>query len=324
MPGASQQPHPAACAPLKGVILMKSNRKTIVLLPIVGILALLVVIGWVIHIAREKIMQASVDSFEEQEVDGSDTEVDKILLDTGDGQMWIPVLADVPACTRVPEQHVLRNGEVFYLENNQITSKIGIDVSAYQGNIDWQTVREAGVEFAFIRCAYRGYESGEMVVDANYYTNMQGALDAGIQVGVYFYSQAITPEEAVEEAELALSMIEGYDVTYPIVYDWEVVSESTARTNGISVEDLTACNIAFCERIKQAGYTPMIYQNKQTSLLRLDLPALKEYDFWLAEYNEEAMASYYYDYRIWQYCSDGTLPGITGTVDMDICFEPYA
>ena len=146
MPGASQQPHPAACAPLKGVILMKSNRKTIVLLPIVGILALLVVIGWVIHIAREKIMQASVDSFEEQEVDGSDTEVDKILLDTGDGQMWIPVLADVPACTRVPEQHVLRNGEVFYLENNQITSKIGIDVSAYQGNIDWQTVREAGID----------------------------------------------------------------------------------------------------------------------------------------------------------------------------------
>lgn len=246
----------------------------------------------------------------------------KIYLDmAGVGQMWLPVLADVPACKRVPEQHVTRNGQIYYLENDKITSILGIDVSSYQGDIDWETVAASGVKFAFIRCGFRGYGSGELVRDEYFDRNVQGAQAAGIDVGVYFYSQATTIQEAVDEADLTLDLIGDYQITYPVVYDWEIVSTDSARTDGITVDTLTNCTIAFCEEIKNAGFTPMVYQNKRTSLLKLDLPALKDYDFWLAEYNDQA--TYYYDYRIWQYCSDGHVPGIEGDVDMNICFKPY-
>ena len=240
----------------------------------------------------------------------------------GVGEMWLPVLADVPACERDPAQYTTRNGLVYYLDETQhITSVLGVDVSSYQGEIDWQTVKAAGIDFAIIRCGYRGYGSGELVRDEMFDHNMQGALDAGLDVGVYFYSQAVNAEEAVEEAQMTLSLIDGYDLTYPVVYDWEVVTTDAARTDGISVDALTDCTVAFCEAVKAAGQTPMVYQNKRTSLLKLDLPALTDYDFWLAEYNDRA--TYYYDYRIWQYCSDGSVPGIPGQVDLNICFQPY-
>ena len=248
---------------------------------------------------------------------------DKIYLDMpGIGQMWLPVLADVPACERDAAQFVYRNGQQYYLNEQKITSKLGIDVSSYQGDIDWNAVKESGVDFAFIRCGFRGYGSGELVTDKYFDKNVQGAQAAGVNVGVYFYSQAVTKAEAIEEAELTLSLIGDYKLTYPVVYDWEMVPEDTARTDHIGVDDLTDCTIAFCDTIRDAGFIPMVYQNKRTSLLKLDLPRLQKYDFWLAEYNDRA--SYYYDYRIWQYCSDGYVPGIEGVVDMNICFAPYA
>ena len=293
------------------------------------IVGLIAIVGWLVYSQIPETEPASLNVVDGQIVtEGSEddnyaTSGEKIYLDMGGmGEMWLPVLADVPACTRLPEQHITRNGQVYYTENGEITSVLGIDVSSYQESIDWQQVKEAGIDFAFIRCAYRGYESGKLVEDPKFHENMQGAINAGIKVGVYFYSQATTAEEAREEAEMTLSMIDGYELTYPVVYDWETVTDDAARTDGISVEALTACNLAFCERVKEAGYTPMIYQNKRTSLLKLDLPALKDYDFWLAEYTDQA--TYYYDYRIWQYCSDGQVPGISGVVDMNICFEPYA
>jgi GH25 family lysozyme M1 (1,4-beta-N-acetylmuramidase) len=246
----------------------------------------------------------------------------KILLkDSVYGEIWLPVLADVPASAVNPEQLVTRNGMTYYKEENVITSHLGVDVSSYQHDIDWETVREAGVEFAFIRAGYRGYGSGALAEDANFYQNIEGALAAGIDVGVYFYSQALTVEEAVEEADMVLNMVSGYSLTYPIVYDWEIVYGDSARTDSISVETLTDCTVAFCERIAAAGYTPMVYQNKRTSLLKLDLPELTDYDFWLAEYGDEA--TYYYNYDIWQYTSEGQIPGIEGDVDINICFKDY-
>mgnify|MGYP002627299042 CR=1 FL=1 len=131
-------------------------------------------------------------------------------------------------------------------------------------------------------------------------------------------------EEAEEEADMVLSVIREMDnieLTYPIVYDWEIVTTDVARTDNISVKTLTECSVVFCEKIKQAGYIPMVYQNKRTSLLKLDLPELTDYDFWLAEYNDEA--TYYYNYQMWQYASDGTVPGVVGDVDVNICFKDY-
>ena len=243
------------------------------------------------------------------------------LRDAEAGEIWIPVLADVPACEYQTDQYVTRNGLMYYTEDGKVTSKFGIDVSAHQEEIDWPTVRKAGVEFAMIRAGYRGYTGGSLVIDDCFEQNMQGAQDAGIDVGVYFYSQAITPEEALEEAELVLSLIADKKITYPVVYDWELVTNDVARTDDVSVRTLIQCSIAFCERIRQAGYIPMVYQNKRTSLLKLDLPELTDYDFWLAEYNDEA--SYYYNYQMWQYASDGIVPGVNGNVDVNICFKDY-
>ena len=245
-----------------------------------------------------------------------------IMQDPVLGEIWLPVLADVPACARDVSDLTLRNGMQFYLEDGSVTSHFGVDVSSHQEEIDWETVKAAGVEFAMIRAGFRGYGSGELVADPWFDRNVKGAQAAGIDVGVYFYSQALTPEEAVEEAQMTLALIGDYDITYPVVYDWETVSGEAARTDNMSIDALTACCKAFCETIREAGFTPMLYQNMRTSLLKLERAELTEYDFWLAEYHDEPL--YYYDYQIWQYASDGRVPGITGEVDVNIAFTDYS
>ena len=287
------------------------------------IVGLIVLIGWIVYSLMPETQQASLEVKDGQIVtespDGNSS--DRICMEVGGEQIWLPVLEGVPVCKRSADAYQHRNGQVFYLEDQQITSSLGVDVSEFQGEIDWETVRESGIDFAIIRCGFRGYGSGELHTDNAFDQNMQNAAAAGLKLGVYFYSQAITVEEAVEEAELTLDLIQNYELTYPVVFDWEVVSSDTARTDTITPEMLTDCTVAFCETIKAAGYTPMVYGNKRTSLLKFDLAALRNYDFWLAEYSQTA--TFYYDYRIWQYCSDGQVPGIPGEVDMNICFAPY-
>lgn len=247
----------------------------------------------------------------------------KILLDDGTyGEIWIPVLENVPAFSRNKEQIKSRNGRKYYVEDSKITSLLGIDVSVHQNDIDWKKVKESGIDFAMIRLGYRGYGTGEAELDENYIQNINGARAADIDAGVYFFSQAITAQEAVEEANLVIKSLEGLDVNYPVVFDWEIISGDSARTDNVPVDILTDCCVAFCETIKNAGYTPMIYQNKRTSIFKLDLNRLNDYDFWLAEYNDEP--SYYYDFAMWQYTSSGHVPGISGNVDLNISFKDYS
>lgn len=212
-----------------------------------------------------------------------------------------------------------QDGVFSYLEDGIVTSAFGIDVSSHQGEIDWTAVRNAGVEFVFVRAGFRGYESGKLVQDETFDRNMQGALDAGLPVGVYFYSQAITAKEAREEAELTLSMLEGYDVTLPVVFDWEVITNGDyARTANITPLGLTDCVIAFCETVRAAGYQPMFYQNKETALSKMDLELVTDYGFWLAEYDD--LPTYPHHFDIWQYTDRGYVDGIEGRVDLNICF----
>lgn len=247
----------------------------------------------------------------------------KILLEDGTfGEIWIPVLENVPAFSKDKEQIKYRNGRKYYIENSQITSLLGVDVSVHQNDINWEKVKESGIDFAMIRLGYRGYGSGEAGLDENYEKNIKGAREADIDAGVYFFSQAITAQEAVEEANLVIKSLEGLDVNYPVVFDWEIITDDSARTDNVPVDILTDCCVAFCETIKNAGYTPMIYQNKRTSIFKLDLNRLTDYDFWLAEYNDEP--SYYYDFAMWQYTSSGRVPGISGNVDLNISFKDYS
>ena len=247
----------------------------------------------------------------------------KILLSDGTyGEIYLPVYENVPAFSRDKNSIITRNGYTFYTENGKIASKFGIDVSEHQGDIDWKKVKEAGVEFAIIRVGNRTYGGGEIHIDEKVHQNLENAIANDIEVGVYFFSQAINTDETLEEADALLEIIEKYDITYPVVYDWEIIYDDKARTDNVPVDVLTDCCITFCERIKSSGYTPMIYQNKRTTLFKLDLPRLQDYDFWLAEYNDGA--TYYYDYDIWQYSCKGKIPGISGDVDLNLSFVDYA
>ena len=203
-----------------------------------------------------------------------------------------------------------------------ITSKKGIDVSKFQGNIDWSSVKEDGVEYAFIRMGYRGYgSSGKLVTDENFEKNIKGATANGVEVGVYFFSQAINEEEAIEEANYVLEAIEGYDVTYPVVIDIEEVTDKDARTADMTKEQWTKNCIAFCETIKAAGYTPMVYGNLKTFFIMLDMEQITMDDKWFAQYDTSLY--FPYEFKIWQYSESGTVNGISTDVDLNVSFyEP--
>ena len=198
-------------------------------------------------------------------------------------------------------------------------ASVGIDVSSHQGKIDWQAVADSGVEFAMIRVGFRGYTVGSVNLDTRFLYNIQGALDAGLDVGVYFFSQAITPEEAEEEARFVLENIQGYDITYPVVFDWETISGDHARTDGMTSEMLNRCAQAFTGVIAEAGYTPSIYTYTWLGYNLYDQTLLADYHTWVADY--KAVPEYYFGFDMLQYSSTGTVPGIEGDVDLDIAFR---
>ena len=213
------------------------------------------------------------------------------------------------------------NGVVEYNDGMTISKK-GIDVSKFQGKINWSRVKADGVEYAFVRMGYRGYgSSGKLVTDETFEDNIKGATANGVDVGVYFFSQAVTEEEAIEEANYVLSAIEGYDVTYPIVIDIEEVTDSDARTAKLTKEEWTKNCIAFCETVKDAGYTPMIYGNLKTFFIMLDMEQLEMYDKWFAYYDTPVY--FPYEFKIWQYTDKGSVDGISSDVDLNVgFFEP--
>lgn len=206
-------------------------------------------------------------------------------------------------------------------EENGVSSRIGIDVSEFQGEeIDWKQVRSSGIEFVIVRLGYRAYgETGELVLDDMFDQNVQGALDAGLDVGVYFFSQAITPGEAVEEAEFVLKHIRGYEIDGPVVYDTEEIKGDTARTDNNTRQEFTNYCKIFCDTIEQAGYDPMIYANMKWMAFTLDMSELEGYDFWYADYHDVPQCPY--DFEIWQYSETGAVPGINANVDLNIWFQ---
>lgn len=236
---------------------------------------------------------------------------------------FVPIRDDLQKNDYVLENlNVLEDGEVQYLQDGQVVSHKGIDVSKHQGNIDWTKVAADGVEFAFIRVGLRGYGTeGKLVEDEYFEQNIKGALQAGIKVGVYFYSQAITDAELLEEANLVLEKVKPYNVELPIVYDVEKVSGGKGRANDLSVEERTRLTALFCQTIQDAGYKPMIYHNMEMSTLMLDLGQLEQYDKWFAYYNDDLY--YPYAYKVWQYSEKGAVDGINEEVDLNLWFGDF-
>jgi GH25 family lysozyme M1 (1,4-beta-N-acetylmuramidase) len=242
-----------------------------------------------------------------------------VVADSGQ-YYFFPISDKLARNTYDAEQFTTQDdGTLQYNENGEVISHKGIDVSKYQGKINWEKVAADDVEYAFVRLGIRGYTEGEIMQDDTFEDNIEGALKNDIDVGVYFFSQATSVEEAEEEAQYVLDMIEPYDVTYPVVLDVEAVSNSKARTVDLTAEERTEYAIAFCEKIKGAGYTPMIYGNLKSFMLMLDLEKLEDYDKWFACYNEDYY--YPYEFKIWQYSDVGSVSGISGNVDLNISFE---
>ena len=207
------------------------------------------------------------------------------------------------------------NGD--YLTCTAGESRLGVDVSSHQGDIDWNAVAAAGVEFAVVRIGFRGYAEGEINEDTKARTNIEGAKAAGLDVGAYFFSQAINGEEAAEEARWAAEFLEGYELELPLVYDWEHVWDETARTADlVDPELLTACARSFCDAVAAAGYQPMVYFNGYQARDLYDLTALKKYGFWLAQYADAMDFPYAVD--LWQYSETGAVDGIGGKVDLNL------
>ena len=200
----------------------------------------------------------------------------------------------------------------------------GVDVSAHQKEIDWSRVAASGMSFAMIRAGYRGYTLGAIVKDEYFDANMSGALANGMDVGVYFFSQALTPAEAEEEAYQLLEWMKPYRVTYPVVFDWEEQDKEDSRTQGCDGNTVTACALAFCKVIEDAGYIPMTYGSpRKVYNGGLALEYLQDYPFWLAHYTiDTAPPSFRYHYSMWQYSSSGAVDGIDGRVDLNICLVP--
>lgn len=246
---------------------------------------------------------------------------EELLVASGGQYHFVPINRQLKQSQLVQENvNLLESGEIQYMSGDQVISHKGIDVSRHQGNIDWEKVAQDGVEFAFIRVAYRGYGTGKIEEDSYFDQNVQGAQAAGIKTGVYIYSQAITEEEILEEAELVLQKVAPYQLECPIVFDVELVSGANGRMNNLTQEERTSLALLFCQTIEAAGYKPMIYHNTEMGALKIDVAALEDYDKWFASYSETLY--YPYEYKVWQYTSHGKVAGISSEVDLNICIEP--
>ena len=225
-----------------------------------------------------------------------------------------PTTEPIPSNEYLPEGFYTEDGFLHYRNQEH---KIGIDVSAHQEVIDWKQVAEAGVEFAIIRAGYRGSTVGDLYEDEQFSYNLTEAKNVGIQVGVYFYSQALTPEEAEEEAIFLCKLLKDTELDLPVYYDWEF-TDAESRIPSIEQVPLTRCTKAFCEIIRDHGYQPGVYFNQNFGYHRLNLRQLQDYHLWLAEYGEVPEFRYHFDCL--QYSDSGTVPGIEVPVDLDILF----
>ncbi len=232
-----------------------------------------------------------------------------------------PAPTEPPAPTFAPPEPNPYGPEDFREVDGYLTcvtgpSAMGVDVSEFHGVIDWEKVKSAGVEFAIIRIGGRGWgQEGRLYADSKAQQYYEGAKAAGLEVGVYFFSQAVSVTEALEEARFALSLMEGWQLELPVVFDWEYIS-SSARTANVNARTLTDCALAFCDAVEDAGFQAMVYFNPSQAKYRMYLEELTIYPFWLAMY--DAPMNYPYEVEYWQYTEDGSVPGIEGDVDINL------
>lgn len=210
----------------------------------------------------------------------------------------------------------VKDGYFMSYEDENYVSVQGIDVSSYTGDIDWEKVQNAGIRFAFLRVGYRGYTEGGISRDAKFDENLAACEKLGIPVGIYFYSQAVSEAEAEEEAEFCLDCIQGHDIALPVIYDPEEAPSEDARTADLTKEQVTKNALAFMAVIREAGYVPGIYANREWQKTMLDMTQFEDEVIWFAGFTDTPQTSYHFEY--WQYLYNGRVDGIGSDVDVDM------
>lgn len=236
---------------------------------------------------------------------------------------YVSINAVIPKNDLIEENFSMKDGRLIYSQGGRNVSHFGIDVSKYNGTISWNKVKKDGVEFALIRVGARGYSSGNIILDENFQANLKGCNENKIDVGAYFFSQAITTNEAVEEANYCVAALGGTKIRYPVIFDSESILNDSYRTENLTAEELTSIFKAFADTVKLYGYTPMVAASKEQLAKHFDLQSMSGYDVWLLDEGEKT--EYPYRYCIRQYDSEGKIEGISSnSVNYDICLISYA
>ena len=214
------------------------------------------------------------------------------------------------------------NGVPAYYENGKKISHLGADLSEYQGEVDFEAMKNAGIEFVMLRIGGRYYgDDGGVYADKAFDGFYEQAKAAGLKIGAYFFSQANCAEDAKEEAAFAVKLLGGRKLDYPLALDWENIAEDTARTDNVTGDQLTVIAETFCDTVEAAGFKSIVYSNTQQMFIMYDFETMKDYDFWLADYR--AFPNMYYRFDMWQYTMTGSIDGVNGTVDLNLSFTDF-
>lgn len=266
--------------------------------------------------------EKDADEDDEEEDEDEDKET-RIQVRHADGtKEWVDINEDIPRNKYDFSKLTYQKPFMNYYEDGKPVSKCGVDISANQGDVDFDKLKSAGCDFVMLKAGARGYSSGNIVSDANFQDNLKAAKKAGLDIGVYFCSQAVSKSEAREEADELLDAISGYSVKYPVAFVMENVDEDMARIEALDMADRTQVAKAFMDRVEDAGYHPMIYGDKEWLLTMVDMEELQDYDVWFAQDSDEP--EYPYAFGMWQYDSDASIKGITGDAALIMSFKDYA
>lgn len=255
---------------------------------------------------------------------GAQTSVDPHagMVEAADGKggtIWVPKY-DALEAANFKSSEFAADGSYIDYTGSAYTALRGIDVSEHQGTIDWASVKNDGVQFAVIRAGYRGYKQGGLATDACFKQNIEGALAAGLRVGVYFFSQAVSAEEGKAEAEYLLGLIGNYKITLPVFFDWERVDNvGTTRVDTVTGDAITEAAVAFCKAVKAGGYEPGVYFYRSLGYYEYKLDKLSDYIFWVGA--PGTSPDFFYRHTFWQYSAEGTVSGIQKVTDLDIWFQ---
>lgn len=245
------------------------------------------------------------------------------LVKSADGkEEWVLISPYLPKHEYDFTKLVCQSDLMKYYEDNKLVSYVGTDISKYQDYVDFVKLKKAEVDFVMLRVGARGYGSGQLVLDEYFTDNIKRASDAGLEIGVYFFSQAITVEEAVEEANMVLENIKDYQITYPVAFDMEYIQNDTSRIDNLTKAEKTEITKTFLDTIQAAGYKAMIYGNKEWLIKQIDMSKLTAYDVWLSQ--QADIPDYPYKFTMWQYSNEATLDGIAGYANLDISFIDYS